>query len=123
MAGSLNGNFDISNTTFVVPLEVTTNVRLLYVLSLYVGGGLDVQFGRSKVNVGVGGEAVYTKDGEETTVASLQVTARESSRPSFAAGHALLGAQLNLWKLKFFVQTTMQPFTDFGFATGLRLAW
>ena len=119
----VDGHFGLSTTTVVLPVEVTTNVRLLYLLGLYVGAGLDLQVGRSSVDVGLGGDVTTTLDGDTRTIASIQVNANEGRRPSIVQAHALLGLQLNLWKLKFFVQTTMMPVSTVGFSTGLRLAW
>lgn len=121
--GAVNGRFGLSTTTVVLPLEVTTNLRLLYLLGLYVGGGLDLQVGRSSVEASLGGTVTTTLDGDERTIATVQVTADEGRRPSIVQAHALLGLQLNMWKLKLFVQGTMMPLSTFGFSTGLRLAW
>lgn len=42
---SLGGRFRLGSKTLTIPFEVTTNVRVLYVASLYVGLGLDAQVG------------------------------------------------------------------------------
>ena len=46
-------NLDIDITTFTVPVELTTSVRLLWFLNLPLGFGFDVGFGKSDMRIGL----------------------------------------------------------------------
>lgn len=41
----------IESSTFTVPLEATTGVRLLYIIDLMVGAGVDLTFGSGEINM------------------------------------------------------------------------
>lgn len=48
--GTLGVEFGIQNTTYTIPLEVSTGIRLLSALNLSIGAGVDLQFGESNVS-------------------------------------------------------------------------
>jgi len=118
-----NGHVDLSATTVTVPLEVTTNVRLLYLASLYVGLGLDAQVGSSTLDLGVGGSLTGTRPdtGAPETIGSITVTGTGSKSPSFFGYHILMGLQANLWRLKIFTQVTLEPIDKASLAIGARV--
>ena len=66
-------NLGVESTTYTIPLEVMTGVRLLYIISLSLGAGVDLNFGstdiilKSNGNVSVDGEVseyVSMSDGD-----------------------------------------------------------
>lgn len=120
IGASTGGRFDLSSTTVTVPIEVTTNIRLLYVASLYIGLGIDAQVGSSKLDVGVDGMLTEMGEGGQQ-IGSIAVRGTASQGPSFAGYHALLGLQVNLWRLKIFAQGTIEPIDRFSFALGTRV--
>lgn len=117
------GHTDLSATTVTLPLEVTTNVRLLYVASLYVGLGLDAQVGSSSLDLGVAGSLTGTRPdtGEVETIGAITVTGTGSKGPAIVGYHVLLGLQANLWRLKIFTQATLQPIDKLSLALGVRV--
>jgi hypothetical protein len=126
LTANVNGRFDVGSTTVTAPIEITTNLRLLYLLSLYLGGGLDVQAGSAHVDVGAGGGLKGTRidTQREEVIGEVSASASGSNSPSVGAFHLLVGAQANLWRLKIFVQTSLQPSSSnfaVSLATGLRL--
>lgn len=50
IAGTINGNpvAEIDVATHTIPIELSTDVQILYVLSLYGGFGMDINFGQAK---------------------------------------------------------------------------
>lgn len=116
------GSLGLSATTVTLPLEVTTSLRLLYLASLYVGVGLDLQAGASSLDLGVSGALTGTRPdtGAAETIGALTVTGTGSKGPSVAGYHALLGLQANLWRLKVFTQATIDPVDKLSLAFGVR---
>jgi hypothetical protein len=47
---------DLSTKTFTIPLEVSTSLRLLWVLNLTLGAGVDIGFGSSNLTLGADGD-------------------------------------------------------------------
>ncbi|HWU88316.1 MAG TPA: hypothetical protein VN253_13615 [Kofleriaceae bacterium] len=117
------GHVALSATTVTVPIELTTNVRLLYLASLYLGLGLDAQVGASSLDLGVAGSLTGTRPdtGAVETIGAITVTGTGSKGPTFAGYHALLGLQANLWRLKLFAQATLQPIEKASLALGVRV--
>jgi hypothetical protein len=116
------GRFDLSSTTATVPVEVTTSLRLFYFASLYAGLGVAAQVGSSSVDVGVDGSLTGSRDGGEVeTIGAVSANGSSSQGPSLAGWHMILGAQVNLWRLKIFVQGTVEPTDRFSVALGTRL--
>lgn len=115
------GNIDLSATTVTVPLEVTTNLRLLYVASLYLGLGLDAQLGAARLDLGLSGSLAEVRpDGTAETIAGVAVTGAGDRGPARVGYHALVGVQANLWRLKLFAQATLQPIETASVALGVR---
>ena len=119
----MTGRLDLSATTVTLPIEITTNVRLLYLASLYVGLGLDTQVGSSSLDLGVDGSLTGTRPdtGAVETIGSIAVTGTGSKGPSIVGYHVLLGLQANLWRLKIFTQATLQPIDTLSLAVGVRV--
>jgi hypothetical protein len=118
-----DGHVDLSATTVTVPVEVTTNLRLLYLASLYIGLGLDAQVGSSTLELGVDGSLTGTRPdtGEVETIGAISVSGTGSKGPSIVGYHVLLGVQANLWRLKIFTQATLEPVDKASLALGVRV--
>jgi hypothetical protein len=116
------GSIDLSATTVTVPLEVTSNLRIFYVASLYLGFGLDAQLGSSRLDLGLSGSLTGTRPdtGEAETIGALTMTGTGSKGPAIVGYHALVGVQANLWRLKIFAQATLQPVETASVALGVR---
>jgi hypothetical protein len=124
ITAAVGGRFDLGATTVTMPIEVTTNVRLLYVLGLYAGAGLDVQVGAAEIAAGTSGSLRATRPGSPEmieTIGEVSASAQGSNSPSALGYHLLFGAQLNLWRLKIFAQASVQPISDISVAAGMRV--
>jgi hypothetical protein len=78
--------FDIKVDTVVIPLEVTTAVRLLYFLNIPLGLGVDLGFGKSELKIGMDGKisiAGFNSLIEQKTPGNLYVNAGGDTPPSF----------------------------------------
>lgn len=62
--GTLGAKFDILSDTYTIPLEASTGIQLLSILTITAGGGIDVQFGSSEVSMDIvtaGDDSIGTK--------------------------------------------------------------
>lgn len=118
------GTLDVTTDVVAIPVEVTTNARLLYILGLYAGFGFDIQLGSSDLNIGLNGP-LRGRDGSnnEVSLGSAEVTANESGDPSTGTFRFLLGTQINIAVLKVFAQANFSPQGAISAAAGVRVAW
>jgi hypothetical protein len=112
------GRFDLKTTAITVPFEASTGVRIALLLSLYGGVGIDVTGGTSTLDTNLDG-TLTTQD--NTNVGTVQVVADGSNSGSPATGRVFAGAQLNLWKFKFFVQANASQTPAASIALGFRV--
>ncbi|MEO1171596.1 MAG: hypothetical protein AAFX94_06040 [Myxococcota bacterium] len=118
------GTLDYEVTAFTIPVELTTNVTLLSVATLYGGIGTDIQLGDASVSAELDG--VLTADdtnGNELDLGTAVVTAEQSADASPGRLRALVGLQVNLWVLKAYAQLNTLPGSVASVATGLKVAF
>jgi hypothetical protein len=122
-----NMQFTIDQTTWSVPLEVTTSLRLLSLVTIYGGLGMDFQMGGGsdlKINMlanlsGKYGTQTYGNLGSATINATGHVS------PSPARLRDIIGLQLGILDMiRFFVQVNVSNSNPMltSVAGGLRLA-
>jgi hypothetical protein len=121
------GALSFETRTWSIPLEVTTNIRFLYVLAAYGGLGIDFQVdGRSDFNVDLNGALKGTANGQSAALdlGTARVVVTESAKPAAGKVRGILGLQTNLWFFKLFTQLNVvpNPFVA-SVAVGARLAW
>lgn len=102
---SMPFNATIKDSNFLIPMEISTNAQLLYVLSFHAGGGLDWNFGSSKL------EGV--SDGQMTAPGNQFQNVRvDLSDGNLSGSHSTLvakgffGMDVNLYALKIGVNAT-----------------
>jgi hypothetical protein len=104
--GSLNvgtevtGDLELVQTAWTIPLEVTSNVRFLYILSLYGGVGVDFQFGSASMNA----DLESPLDQGDTNIGTATVVANDAADPSSVLFRFLVGTQVNLGPIKLWGQ-------------------
>jgi len=106
------GAFTMNTSTFSIPLELTTNLRLLYILSLYGGVGFDWQLGgKSEMAIDLGGRMVGVVPSRNVSmdVGAAHVSASDSTTPSKGRLRGLLGLQANILMVKLFLQLNVVP--------------
>ena len=115
--GTATVGADIQTTT--IPLEISTNVHLLYVFNLYGGLGVDLSFGSAESISTLTGDVSVTGG---TGTGSLDLGQKES--PDLFSMKGFVGAQFNLAILKFYTQLTKGLTNDtLGVALGARIVW
>jgi hypothetical protein len=121
------GRFVMDATTWSIPLELTTNLRFLYVLSAYGGVGFDWQVaGGSQMQVDLSSTLTGTVPSQTGSipVGTASILATESADPSTGRIRGLVGLQANLFLLKIFVQLNAIPSPFLAsIAFGARLVW
>jgi hypothetical protein len=121
--------FTLEQTTWSIPLEVTTSLRLLSLVTVYGGIGLDWQLGGGSDmkldmrNATLRGEVQTTRF---DNLGTADVWATGHVKPSAARVREIVGVQLGILDLiRFFVQVNVTASSPMlvGLAGGLRLAY
>lgn len=121
----VGGRFDVGATIVTVPVELTTSVRFLHVLSFYTGMGLDLGLGDAEISASTFGTLRATRPNEPEvidTIGDISASASGANSPSRFGYHLLFGAQLNLWRVRLYTQATLQPISDISLGLGARVA-
>ncbi len=116
-----SGSFNLTSDAVTVPLELTTGFRVLGLLSIYGGVGVDFTYGTSSVDAALTGVVTNDDTGSDVNVGTVAITAEGENDGSPTALHALVGAQVNLWKVKAFVQGNVAQTPAASLSFGLRL--
>jgi hypothetical protein len=106
------GTLGIESRTYSVPLEVTTSLRFLYLVSAYGGLGFDFQFGGgSNLDANLNGTMTGSTPSQSGSVAlgGAQVVVAEEGKPSTSKLRGLVGVQANLWFFRVFTQLNVMP--------------
>jgi hypothetical protein len=121
-----DGTYTIATSAMSVPFELSTNVRLLYFVTIFLGVGYDIQVGEASMKLNLEGElgAENPTDGSEVDLGSVSIEATEKSEPSGGMPRVLAGVQVNVSFLKVFVQlNAMLPDRGVSAGAGVRVAW
>jgi len=117
---------DMDISTFTIPLEVTTAVRLLWFLNFTLGVGADIGFGKSDVKFGMEGDigvglnvSGMPQDILQSKPGSLSVSAGGDMPPSFLNPKLMTGVGLNFGPLVIDVPITL--YLDNGYSIGVML--
>ncbi|MEL3907572.1 MAG: hypothetical protein P1P64_00975 [Treponemataceae bacterium] len=87
---NIDARAELVNRIFTLPIEVSTNVRLLHIFSLFAGLGTDFNFGKAYVKAD--GTVI-----EDTNVYDLDVNFGKDGRPHFMGFRAFTGLEINLY--------------------------
>jgi hypothetical protein len=112
------GRFDLTSTAGTIPIELTTGLRILEVVSLYVGAGFDVTGGKTTVDADLTG-TLTTPD--KTNVGTVHITETGNNTSSPGQFRGLAGVQVNLWKLKVYSQVNVSQLPAASVGFGVRL--
>lgn len=126
LVANMTGTFDLDLRTYSIPLELTSNVTLLYFLTLYGGLGFDWQVGGGHdMIMNLGGNVSGTAPGvPKTELGTVTVTATEKVDPSVGHMRGLMGLQVNVFFVKLFAQLNVMPAKGLvGLGFGARVAY
>jgi hypothetical protein len=111
------GTFDLSSTAMTVPVEISTGIRIALLVSVYVGAGVDFNASTGRLNVALDGN-LMTEDGRNVGTTTIEGGGNTSGSP--LAGRIMAGAQLNLSKIKVYVQLNGSATPAASIGAGIR---
>jgi hypothetical protein len=112
---------DLTSNTFTIPLEVATSVRLLWVLNLTLGAGVDIGFGNTKLDLGAKGDArIFDGSGNDITATpgNLTTSGGGTMRPTIFNPKLMGGFGFAFGPVILDVPITWYPVEN-GFSVGL----
>jgi hypothetical protein len=122
VTASFNGTATVGAevTTYNIPFELSSSIRLFHVLSLFSGLGMDLSYGKAKSIANLTGNVTVTGGGAGD--ASLDLGTEDS--PSTFAFRGFIGTQVNLTAIKVFALVNRGFGNDrVGLTIGARLAF
>lgn len=122
--GSPEASIDVATQS--IPIELSTNIQLLYFLSIYTGVGFDFNFGRAKSNGSLNAnESTLNVGGADTGTrvqAEANIDGSGKVSPSLVRGFG--GLQLNLPFINIFAQVDKAFGNDLvGATAGVRIVY
>lgn len=120
------GEFDLESETNVIPVEVSTYMRFLYVFTLYGGAGMDIASGSSEINFDGTGIVTGTTTGGGSGSYTNSMSANESATGSPEATNfrGFLGLQFNIPVVSLYIHLNKNLTKDIiGTNVGLNIAW
>jgi hypothetical protein len=136
---TLNASYDWSGQALIgahintvsIPFEAATSIQVLYLLTLYGGAGLDLNFGSAEFSAeSRNNVAVTLSDSGNPSAAPLQVLNpkpnlrfTQSKGPTFGNLRGFVGLQANLWVLALFAQVNGDTASNLAANAGLRVFW
>lgn len=129
-AGGANMESDVTLTVdsdiFTYSTEATAGVRLLYILDLFLGLGIDFNFGSTSLAGTTSDGAVTATDGAGTTIfsgdAELDGTP-ETASPTVVQLRFIMGTQVNLGPLVVFGQAQVSTPAVYSLNLGARVSF
>jgi hypothetical protein len=119
-----NSNVDIgvSSSVFSLTNQVTTGVRLLWVLNLFTGLGVDFNFGSSKITGGSTGPVTGTAGASTVFTGTATVDgASNGTTPSLVQLRYLLGTSLPLGPFDLYLQGQVSTASVYALNFGMNL--
>jgi hypothetical protein len=128
VTGTITGNpaAGIDVATQSIPLEISTNIQLLYFISLYTGVGFDFNLGDGKAGGSLNGEPVNLNNTGAGPNPVVQAEANIEGKGGVSSylTRGFVGAQLNFPHVNVFVQVDKAFGTELiGATAGLRLLY
>lgn len=127
-----SGTINVKNNAVTVPFEIATSVRMLYFLSLFGGAGVDLNFGKSSLDVALtAGSTSFTVQaaGAPVNAGNITASASESANGRFGDLRFFTGLAFNLVPLKntnvisIIVQGNISTGGSVGANVGVRAGW
>jgi hypothetical protein len=119
------GVFDLKSETNVIPIEVSTYMRFLYVFTLYGGAGMDIASGTSDIKFdGTGTVTGGASPGSTDYQASLSANESASGSPETTNFRGFIGLQFNVPVVSVYVHVNKNISKDIvGANVGVNFAW
>lgn len=128
LSGVFNGgdvSLSVESETVSVPLELSSFMRIGYLLTLYGGVGADFVDGRSKIGLEANGSAVGGLNGEtDQFEAVLDADKSVDGKSDFTSFRNFVGLQINLPFVRAFVQVNRAFDSELvGANAGIKVLW
>ncbi len=115
------GTYDITSVSDTIPVEVSTNIRIL-VTTLYVGGGADiVNVGRATSDISLGGDISASAFGSTETLGDISVSLDGEGIADDVVPRLFAGLQADILFVKAYGQLNVGLNESFGGHVGLRV--
>jgi hypothetical protein len=124
-----SSSLDLDASVFTIPLEISTNVRILYILSIFAGAGIDLNMGKSSISANLNGVISSTGAVNNSNAGSASLNINENQGPTFGHLRFFAGPQINLVPLKntnllsLYAQGNVSTGGNYGVHAGARIAW
>lgn len=124
-----SSNLTLEANSFTIPLELSTSVRVLYILSLFGGAGIDLNMGKSTISANLNGTISSTGTVNNPNAGTASLVISESQNPSFGHLRFFSGVQFNIVPLKntnllsVYAQGNISLGGHYGAHAGVRIAW
>ncbi|MEX0799575.1 MAG: hypothetical protein WD025_09020 [Bacteriovoracaceae bacterium] len=113
---------DIESAVTSIPIEFSTYLRTLYVLTLYGGAGLDVNMGEAEINLD--GNGTVTSDDGNTDYGTLEASGNGTGSPEATNFRAFGGVQINIPFVRVYAQVNKALGSDLiGANAGVKILW
>lgn len=116
------GSLSLAYTTHVIPLEVSTNVSLLYFLSLVVGAAADFHV-LTNAELAANVSGAVKVDGTSTAGDYARFNTTETGKVSGVGFRMFAGPQFNIWKMRLFTLAHATSDSTYGVTVGARFSW
>lgn len=104
---SSTGTLDVLSTTFAMPIEVTTGVRIVGLFSFYGGAGVDLAAGTTTISAQL--NSVLSINHDHLPVGDAVITGSGENGPSAVMVHAIAGFAVHTPHARVFVQGAFAP--------------
>lgn len=124
------GTMSLTSNSFSIPVEVSTGIRLLYILTLFGGVGADFQYSVARINASMTGaiDANVSGTGTVNNVGTATLNFNESKNGNIVGVRTFIGTAVNIVPLKntnvvsVFAMANIGT-AGYGFNLGARMAW
>jgi hypothetical protein len=115
------GNYTISSSADTIPLELSTNFRVLP-LTVYAGGGLDINGASATSSASLSGPVDAQVNGETANLGTATVSISGEGKADEFTPRVFLGAQVNALALKVYGHLNIGLNDSYGGFLGVRVA-
>jgi hypothetical protein len=115
------GNYAISASSGTIPIELSSNLRLLMVTA-YAGGAVDVNLADASSEASLAGPIAVKYQGERHALGSAGVSMLGQAKADPFVPRAFVGAQLNVFVLKVYGHLNLGLNETYGGFVGVRVA-
>lgn len=115
------GTYDIKASALNVPIEVSTNLRVL-VVNAFVGGAVDIQPGSAESTLALAGPLSVDANGSTVPLGDVTVSMTGTGETDFLTPRLFAGGQVDIFFVKLYGQLNLATNYAAGAHLGVRVA-